>query len=115
MNTLPKRRKKPRRRDMNRVPAHLQWIRGHECLVCDQECNGGIEAAHVRTGTGGGMGMKPHDRWTVPLCTYHHSIQHAMGEAAFQAKYKVDMKSVAAKLWQISPAGKKYRAEMANV
>lgn len=114
MSTLPKRRKKPRRKDTNRVPAHLQWIRGHECSVHNTECKGDIEAAHVRTGTGGGMGMKPHDRFTLPLCNGHHGEQHQIGEAPFGRKYRINMKDIAAKLWALSPAGRKYRNQLAE-
>lgn len=44
-------------------------------------------AAHVRIGTGGGMGIKPPDWFTIPLCDHHHKEQHAHGERTFGRKY----------------------------
>lgn len=109
--SLPKRRKKPRRQNLMRVPGHRQWVRGHECIVGNAECDGGIECAHVRSGTDGGTGMKPHDKWTVPLCRHHHREQHGMGEGPFEAKYRLRMKEIAAKLWAVSDHGKRHRRE----
>lgn len=62
-----------------------------------------IECAHVRTGTDGGMGMKPGDRWCISLCKDCHARQHAMGEATFSASYGIDMKALAAEFFQRSP------------
>jgi hypothetical protein len=47
------------------------------------ECTGNIEAAHVRMGTDGGMGMKPSDCYVVPLCSACHAYQHKIGERKF--------------------------------
>ena len=55
-----------------------------------------IECAHVRSGTDGGVGVKPSDKWTISLCAYHHRQQHHIGEAAFEARYKIDLKALAA-------------------
>ena len=57
------------------------------------------------------MGVKPGDNWTVPLCEMHHTIQHVVGEAKFEADFALRMKDLAAKMWAVSPAGKRYRAE----
>jgi len=54
-----------------------------------------IECAHVRTGTGGGTGLKPSDRWTISLCHLHHAEQHRIGEAAFQARHGIDLLALA--------------------
>ena len=87
-----------------RSPAHLQWVRGHDCAVKDASCEGRVEACHVRTGTDGGTGVKPSDRYVIPLCAYHHSRQHNIGEAAFERHYLISMLSIAATLWVRSPA-----------
>ena len=77
-----------------RSPAHLSFVRSHQC--CVPGCDGRpIEAAHVRTGTGGGMGVKPGDDWTISLCRGHHAEQHQIGEPAFEQKYAIDMKKLA--------------------
>jgi hypothetical protein len=63
-----------------------------------------MEAHHVTTrGAGGG------DETAVPLCSDAHKRVHDMGVISFQARYKVDLDSIAAKLWEISPHGKRYR------
>lgn len=58
--------------DPKRNSTHLTMIRALPCLKCGRI--GETEAAHVRSGTDGGMGMKPADRWTVPLCRACHPI-----------------------------------------
>lgn len=47
-----------------------------------------IEAAHVRLGSGAGMGEKPSDWRAVPLCKEHHQLQHTQGERTFWATYE---------------------------
>ena len=37
----------------------------------------------MRTGTDGGVGVKPGDRYAVPLCTACHARQHRIGELSF--------------------------------
>lgn len=103
---LPRRKKARGKGPQERNPSHLRWIRGFECLVCHktgQRSISSIEAAHVRTGTDGGMGVKPSDQWTVPLCAVHHSHQHQIGEAAFERKYGVNLKEEAMALYRKSP------------
>ena len=76
------RQRQPREKDNK----HLDYIRSLPCCVC-----GGIdtEAAHIRTGElvydkpHTGMGEKPSDKWTVPLCNRHHREQHSMNEMDF--------------------------------
>lgn len=107
---LPRRRKYKSGRDgCLRSPGHLAWIRGHECSVTAPGAlhAGRIEACHVRTGTDGGTSLKPSDNFTLPLCALHHKIQHDIGEPAFERDYEIDMKQVAAALWQRSPHRRK--------
>lgn len=85
-----------------RSQAHLRFVREHHCSV---GCPGmPIEAAHVRIGTDGGTGMKPGDDWTISLCHAHHAEQHQIGEPAFERKYNLDMKALAAEFAAKSPA-----------
>lgn len=71
--------KDPRQHD----PAHLDYIRTLPCVCC-MNCIE-TEAAHIRYSdaragkVNAGVGAKPHDRWTVPLCGKHHREQHAAG------------------------------------
>lgn len=73
---------------------HLRFIRQLPCVVCLE--NTTIEAAHIRYGdpTVGkrptGMGEKPDDAYTVPLCGKHHRQQHSMNEMAFWVSNKID-------------------------
>jgi len=77
-----------------RSPGHRAWVRGHECSV--PGCSGRpIECAHVRSGTGGGMGVKPSDRWCVSLCRDHHSRQHQIGERAFEREFGIGLIEIA--------------------
>lgn len=95
--------RKSHREDIGRrSPAHRAWVRGFACSVprCEDRP---IECAHVRSGTDGGVGMKPSDRWCISLCRDHHRIQHEIGEAAFQTTYGVDMKALAIEFAAKSP------------
>jgi len=66
-----------------RSAKHRAFIRTLPCVVC----GGPSEAAHIRRGTDGGMGMKPSDSYTVPLCPHHHREQHNIGELRFWYPY----------------------------
>lgn len=99
-----------------RSPSHLAFVRGFACACFkSQECEGKIEAHHVREHGNGGMGLKPDDSDAVPLCALHHSEGHRIGWATFQLKHKVDLKAEAEKLWRVSSARiKAERKEMAR-
>lgn len=107
LSSLPKRRKAEklavRKAPQIRNASHLKWIRGHCCTVNTIDCLGRIEAAHVRGGTDGALGVKPSDCWTLPLCSYHHAMQHQHGEQHFQARHMIDMRKIAEALWKASP------------
>jgi hypothetical protein len=90
-----------------RCPGHLKWIRGFECCVPDCKRRP-IEAAHVRTGTNGGMGMKPDDTWAISLCQHHHMEQHRIGEPAFETAYRINLKAVALEFAKASPHRRKW-------
>lgn len=93
----------PRERDN----AHLDFIRSLPCVVCGD--NTSTEAAHVRFSdvsagkVNPGVGQKPHDFWTVPLCGSCHRGQHLMGERDFWSLLaKVDPLRTAAFLYLAS-------------
>jgi len=79
---------------------HLAFVRQLPCVTCGKAAPS--EAAHVRTGTDGGVGMKPADRYAVPLCTACHAGQHRVGELTFWATLRVDPLNVAFRLWTVS-------------
>lgn len=89
---------------------HLKEIRGLPCCVCGTRKE--IEAAHIRMANRrlgkleAGMGAKPDDSWSVPLCSGHHRLfpasQHNAGEAIFWNSHNVDPFLLALALWRAS-------------
>ena len=79
---------------------HLAFIRLLPCVACGKAAPS--EAAHIRTGTDGGVGMKPGDRYAIPLCTACHTKQHRVGELTFWSALRFDPVNVALRLWTIS-------------
>ncbi len=92
---LPNRLQKDRKVALEReCPGHRAWVRRHHC--CVPGClNIPIECAHVRTGTDGGVGLKPSDRWTVSLCSAHHAEQHRVRERRFEQIHGLDLPALA--------------------
>lgn len=79
---LPKRiQKKPKRSSRWRSQRHCNFVRSHVCSACGSEV--AIEVAHVRIGSGAGMGQKPDDWRAVSLCKECHQRQHNIGEHTF--------------------------------
>ena len=100
---LPRYKAKGPRRCANRNCAgHRAWVRRHDCCVrgCRRTT---IECAHVRSGTGGGIGLKPSDRWAISLCDVHHREQHLLGEKAFGQKHSLDLVCLALEFARRSP------------
>lgn len=62
-----------------------------------------MHAHHVRTGNTGGMGLKPSDRHTVPLCPAHHLELHNDGVRTFEARHNTCLRTVAELLALRSP------------
>lgn len=77
----PKIAKKPKRSTRWRSQAHCNFVRGHACSVCHGTA--AIEVAHVRLGSGAGIGQKPDDFRAVSLCRECHATQHRVGEQTF--------------------------------
>lgn len=73
--------KKPKRASRWRSRAHCDFVRSHSCSVC--RATAPIDVAHVRLGSGAGIGQKPDDWRTVSLCRECHTRQHNVGEATF--------------------------------
>ena len=114
---IPKKRKRPRMgvRKPSQISSleHLRFVRSQPCLLRGRpsvgrgfihECYGPIQAAHVRTGTDGGAGIKPSDCYTVPLCVNAHGYQHNVGEGAFEKTSGLNLRKIADALWARSPA-----------
>jgi hypothetical protein len=94
---LTLRKSKP---DLRRRVQHLAFVRQLPCVACGRAAPS--EAAHVRTGTDGGVGVKPGDRYAVPLCASCHAKQHRIGELTFSSALRIDPINVALRLWAVS-------------
>ncbi len=100
--TLPKRiAKAPKRASRWRSQAHCNFVRSHGCCAC--AATTAIEVAHVRLGSGAGMGQRPHDFRTISLCKEHHAEQHRIGEQSFEKRYNIDMAGLADEFASASP------------
>ena len=103
--TIARRKSKPnlRKRVEHLLPypsSPLAFVRRLPCVACGKAAPS--EAAHARTGTDGGLGMKPGDRYAVPLCIACHAKQHRIGELTFWSALRIDALDVALRLWTVS-------------
>ncbi|CAB4137821.1 Protein of unknown function DUF968 [uncultured Caudovirales phage] len=92
-----------RRPKLTGASGHLEWIRSLPCCVGLASCGAFIHAHHVRECTGGGTGLKPPDRWAVPLCPAHHLELHQRGARTWGLKYGIDLRQRAEDLAAQSP------------
>jgi hypothetical protein len=86
--------------DLRRRAQHLVFVRQLPCVACGKAAPS--EAAHVRSGSDGGAGMKPSDRYSVSLCTSCHALQHEFGELTFWSALRIDPLNAALRLWAVS-------------
>ena len=91
---------------------HLACVRKLPCAKCGIAPAG--EAAHVRKSTAGkpvtGMGTRPDDCFTVPLCRDCHAEQHRDGETHFWSNVGINPLHLAEKLYRLSPNQEAMRA-----
>lgn len=64
---------------MLRSDPYLAFVRLERC--CAPGCSNMADHAHHfgRRHGGGGVGVKPHDSFVVPLCEMHHAVAHQFG------------------------------------
>lgn len=82
----------------------IAWVQSLPCVVPDC-ADGPRECAHVRTG---GVGRRADASAVVPLCAYHHRIQHAIGVVSFASMYGLDLAALAElteRAWQQTQRG----------
>ena len=101
---LPKKQKRETRYKSQR---HLNFVRSHACSVC--HATAGIQAAHVRLGSGAGMGQKPHDWRAVSLCKDCHTKQHTIGEATFWKQAGQDVEVLIDAFCRTSPVAREIK------
>src|SRR6201987_2289331 len=95
----PVARRKPKP-NLRRRGQHLAFVRQVPCAARGKAATS--EAAQVRTGTDGGVGVKPGDRYAVPLSPACHAKQHRIGELSFWSALRIDPLNVASRLWTVS-------------
>lgn len=94
--TLPPRvPKKAKRASRWKSTAHRDFVRSFACCNCGSM--GNREFAHVRLGSGAGMGQRPDDWRGTVLCAGPfanisgglgcHDVQHKIGEESFWRQY----------------------------
>lgn len=82
-----------------RDASYRAWVREQTCVVCPIDPEGSrlkggpVEAAHT---VNNGMGSKGPDSSCVPLCAWHHRLQHAIGRNAFERRFGIDLRNLAA-------------------
>lgn len=88
MSLPPRIPKKAKRSSRWKSQAHRDFVRGHACCNCGSTAS--LEFAHVRMGSGAGLGQKPDDWRGVVLChDCHTGEQHTkLGEPAFWREYQ---------------------------
>jgi hypothetical protein len=65
---------------MFRSEKYLSTVRSSKCVALGC-CRDADHAHHFgRRQGGGGVGLKPHDTYTAPLCAEHHGIVHQTGQ-----------------------------------
>lgn len=72
---------------------YLDYIRQMPCKICGYPA----EPHHIRS-TGDGLGQKPDDRRTIPLCRLHHAEAHAWGDKTFQERHDINYEEIMNKL-----------------
>lgn len=84
---------------------HRRFVASLSCAVCGRSP---CQAAHYRSGGGGGMGYKPPDSKCLPLCGPRpgdegcHARQGRIGEIRFWSEMMIDPLGLAEKLWTLS-------------
>lgn len=107
--TLPPRRfgRRNAENGVIRSAVHRRWLKTFVCAVfnndgtCDERH--APDVAHVRTPSNGGMGRKPSDEWSVPLCRTHHRRAHQIGDKAFELERGINLAARALEFSRQSP------------
>ena len=53
---------------------------------------------HVSLKGHGGMGMKTDDSRVIPLCRFHHTINHSLGRNTFEEQFNLDYEYIVERL-----------------
>ncbi len=76
-----------------RSAKYLAYVKTLPCVACVAPA----DDAHHLSGIGNlsGMGMKPPDWATLPLCRGHHTSFHALGRLKFEAAHGGQLEHIA--------------------
>ena len=91
---------------------HRRFVASFPCVVCGN--NTQVQCCHIRSipKLGNvGKGIRD-DRFCIPMCFIHHSLQHEMGELEFFYKFNINPIALSMKLSIISPCKKINQAKM---
>jgi hypothetical protein len=77
-------------------PRYLDYIRALPCLVKNRECAGPIDADHLQAR--GWSSYRQVDFYALPLCRFHHSQRHQVGNIRFAALHAIDLWRAVARL-----------------
>lgn len=73
----------------------VEWGKDQPCLIC-----GSLPSENAHVPSRSGMGRKGDAKYTVPLCTWHHTGSnyslHTLNKVKFNAKYSIDLDHEAA-------------------
>ena len=64
------------------------FVRTLPCVICHKTPS---ECHHVRISHNAGIGIKPDDTWSIPLCTNHHRGIHDSGQKTFCFIKEIDL------------------------
>lgn len=85
---------------------HCEFIRKLPCIVCQDNIS--TQCAHIRMSdariakVNPGVGAKPDDKYTLPLCGECHAKQHSMNENKFWEYRNIDPVLLALALYSVS-------------
>ena len=86
-----------------RNKAHLIFVAGHPCLVCQRSP---CDAHHIKFAEPRALGRKVSDEFAVPLCREHHTELHRYGnETAWWANVPWAPLETARRLWEATLSG----------
>jgi len=70
-----------------RSKKYLEFIRKQPCIIC---LKNETEAHHCRE-FNSGIGIKPSDTFSIPLCREHHYEIHNIGKNSFYGRHEIDI------------------------
>jgi hypothetical protein len=86
---------KPRKKREGVYGKYHQFVSNLPCALIRGECKGTISAHHIQTVGAGGIDAKNE----VPLCMYHHTLLHQLGQHTFAQRYELDLEALALAYW----------------